>query len=222
MLSRASRRRIDAAAGTRGPSTTWRCRRLAATFKGRLDADTRAAVPGLTLTGSMTGARRRRPAQRTGSAGGITGRLSGNLSLAAQGSGRGAADPQRAGTITATIAERHAAAPRHGAPIVLAFGKPSGAPAEGAGTAFTTLGGTFALASSTLRSDNLSLRSPDVDSDGHGTLRIESGAVDARADVSLSPELTAQAGTDLRRYAQQDGRVIVPATVGGTLAVRPS
>jgi hypothetical protein len=56
-----------------------------------------------------------------------------------------------------------------------------------------------------------------VDSDGRGTLAIDSGAVDARADVSLSPELTAQAGTDLRRYAQQDGRVILPATVSGTL-----
>jgi hypothetical protein len=35
--------------------------------------------------------------------------------------------------------------------------------------------------------------------------------------VILSRDLTAQAGSDLRRYAQQDGRVIVPATVGGTL-----
>jgi hypothetical protein len=34
----------------------------------------------------------------------------------------------------------------------------------------------------------------------------------------LSQDLTAQAGIDLRRYAQQDGRVIVPASVGGTLA----
>jgi hypothetical protein len=35
--------------------------------------------------------------------------------------------------------------------------------------------------------------------------------------VRLSPELTAQAGTDLRRYAQEGGRVVVPATVSGTL-----
>ena len=42
-----------------------------------------------------------------------------------------------------------------------------------------------------------------------------------RADLSLSPELTAQAGTDLRRYAQENGRIILPATVSGTLD-RPS
>ena len=39
-----------------------------------------------------------------------------------------------------------------------------------------------------------------------------------RADVRLSRELTAQAGTDLRRYAQEDGRVVVPATISGTIA----
>jgi hypothetical protein len=38
------------------------------------------------------------------------------------------------------------------------------------------------------------------------------------ANVILSRELTAQAGTDLRRYAQQDGRIVLPATIGGTLA----
>jgi hypothetical protein len=50
-----------------------------------------------------------------------------------------------------------------------------------------------------------------------GSLRLATGAVDARADVVLSKELTAQAGTDLRRYAQEDGRVVVPASIGGTL-----
>jgi hypothetical protein len=88
---------------------------------------------------------------------------------------------------------------------------------EGSGTAFETLGGRFSLSSGTLRSENLALRSRDVDTDGRGTLTVDTGAVDARADVTLSKDLTAQAGTDLRRYAQQDGRVVVPAVVGGTL-----
>ena len=50
-----------------------------------------------------------------------------------------------------------------------------------------------------------------------GRLHVETSAVDAAADVELSKELTAQSGTDLRRYAQEDGRVIVPATIHGTL-----
>ena len=35
--------------------------------------------------------------------------------------------------------------------------------------------------------------------------------------MSCSRELTAQAGVDLRRYAQEDGRVIIPTTISGTL-----
>ena len=47
--------------------------------------------------------------------------------------------------------------------------------------------------------------------------RLSTGALEAHGDVALSKDLTAQAGTDLRRYAQQDGRVVVPANVGGTI-----
>jgi hypothetical protein len=101
--------------------------------------------------------------------------------------------------------------------VVLAFGKPSGGPAEGSGTAFKRLAGTFALSNGTLKTENLSLESRDFDTAGRGSLGLDSGAVEARADIVLSPELTAQAGSDLRRYALQDGRVIVPATVAGTL-----
>ena len=194
---------------------------FAGAFKGRLDADTREAVPGLKLTGSMRGIDVADLLKRTGSAGGVTGRLSGSMSLAAQGTDGAQLTRSAHGTIAATVANGTLPHLDMVRTVVLAFGKPAPGGATGSGTAFTSLGGTFALAASTLRSDNLSLRSPDVDSDGRGTLAIETGAVDARADLSLSPALTAQAGTDLRRYAQQDGRVILPATVGGTLN-RPS
>src|SRR3982750_3692163 len=104
------------------------------------------------------------------------------------------------------------------APVLPRVGKPSNDAPAGSGTAFDTLSGTFALASATLRTDNLTLRSRDVDTNGRGMLNVDSGSVDARTDVILSRDLTAQAGSDLRRYAQQDGRVIVPAPVGGALA----
>jgi hypothetical protein len=39
-----------------------------------------------------------------------------------------------------------------------------------------------------------------------------------RAQVMFSSELTAQSGTDLRRYAQEDGRIVLPAVIGGTVA----
>ena len=189
-------------------------------FKGRLDADTRAAAPVLVLKGTLTDLDVADLLKRTGSAGGITGRLSGPLLFTAQGKDGAALLGTARGTMTATV--RNGTLPHLDMvrAVVLAFGKPA-ADDKGSGTAFDTLGGTFTLSSGTLRSDDLTLRSRDVDSTGRGTLTIDTGAVGARADVVLSPELTAQAGTDLRRYAQEDGRIVVPATVSGTLD-RPS
>jgi AsmA-like C-terminal region len=189
-------------------------------FKGRLDADTRAAAPLLRLNGTLADLDVADLLKRTGSAGGITGRLSGPVALTAQGNSGDALLGTARGTMTATVKNGNLPHLDMVRTVVLAFGKPAG-DAKGSGTAFDTLGGTFTLSSGTLRSDNLSLRSRDVDSDGRGTLAIESGQVSARADVVLSPQLTAQAGTDLRRYAEEDGRVVVPATVSGTLG-RPS
>jgi hypothetical protein len=102
--------------------------------------------------------------------------------------------------------------------IVLAFGKPSGAPPPGSGSGFSRLGGAFDLARGTLTSNNLALASRDFDLTGRMTMTVPNGVLDARADVTLSEELTRQAGTDLRRYAQEGGRVVLPARITGTLA----
>lgn len=186
-------------------------------FKGRLDAHTGRAEPQMQLAGTIADLDVAALLARSGSAGGVTGRLGGTLSLAAAGTNGASLLRNAKGTITATVTQ--GSIPRLDLirTLVLAFGKPSGAPAQGSGTAFERLGGTFALADGTISSGNLSLAARDFDANGGVRLAVESGAVEARADVVLSPELTAQAGTDLRRYAQEDGRVIVPATVSGTL-----
>jgi hypothetical protein len=186
-------------------------------FHGRLGVDTGGATPSLRLNGQLAGLDVAQVLNGSGSPGGLTGRLGGSLAL--QGDGADAATLLRTsrGTIAAIVADGalpHLDMIRQ---VVLAFGKPSGAPPEGAGTSFQTLGGTFVLASAALTSDTLALKSRDADVDGRGSLRLDSGAVNVRADVVLSPELTAQSGTDLRRYAQENGRVTVPAAVSGTL-----
>ena len=187
------------------------------TFKGRLDVDTHGGTPALRLTGNIAGLDVRSLLKGSGSPGGITGRLGGTVSIAATGTDGAALMRTARGTINAVLSDGTLPRLDLVRTVVLAFGKPTGAPAEGAGTAFERLGGTFALSNGTLRTESLALASRDFDAAGRGSLAIESGAVDARAEVVLSPELTAQAGTDLRRYAQEDGRVRVPATVTGTL-----
>jgi hypothetical protein len=152
-----------------------------------------------------------------GTAGGLTGTLGGSVTLSATGADAATVLQTARGTIAAAILNgtiEHLDLVRT---VVLAFGKPSGVPPQGSGSAFTRLGGTFALANRTLTSTDLSLASRDFDVNGRSTFRFPTGAIEARGDVVLSRELTAQAGTDLRRYAQEDGRVIVPAIVAGTI-----
>jgi hypothetical protein len=186
-------------------------------FKGTLDVDTRREIPQLRLSGRVDNLDVAPLMKANGSAGGVTGTLAGSVTLSASGTDAATVLQTAHGTIAAAIANgtiEHLDLVRT---VVLAFGKPSGVPPEGSGSAFTRLSGTFALANRTVTSDNLSLASRDFTVSGRTTLQLSSGALEATGDVALSPELTAQAGTDLRRYAQQDGRVIVPAIVGGTL-----
>lgn len=186
-------------------------------FKGQLDADTRGTVPQLHLGGRIDGLDVATLMKASGVAGGITGTLGGTVNLTASGTEASTVLQTAHGTIAAAITNgtiEHLDLVRT---IVLAFGKPSGVPPEGSGSAFTRVGGTFALARQTLTSNDLSLASRDFDVNGRSTFQLSTGALDARGDVALSRELTAQTGTDLRRYAQQDGRVVVPATVAGTI-----
>ena len=190
-------------------------------FAGTLRADTRPALPVLSLTGSLAGVDVAELLKLTGSAGGVTGRLDATLALTGAGIDSATLLRSANGTIEATV--NKGSMPRLDLirTVVLAFGKPSGVAPEGSGTAFERMAGRFALSRGTLRSEDLRFRARDFDAAGRGSLVIDTGAVDGRADVVLSRELTEQAGTDLRRYAQQDGRVVVPATVGGTLT-RPT
>jgi uncharacterized protein involved in outer membrane biogenesis len=191
------------------------------TFSGRLDADTSTAVPSLVLKGRVQGLDVPALLKASGSPGGITGRLGGTVALTAAAADFDTLLRSARGRIDAAVTDGSIPGLDMVRTIVLAFGKPSGAPPAGSGSAFSRLGGDFTLSGGTLTSETLALTSRDFDMAGRGSLQLFSGQVSARADVILSQELTTQAGTDLRRYAQEDGRVVVPATIGGTLE-RPS
>jgi hypothetical protein len=187
------------------------------TFAGAIEAGTSGEVPQLRMSGTIAGLDVAEVLKAASSQGGITGRLGGTVSLAASGTETERLLRTARGSIVAAITDGTMPRMDIVRPIVLAFGKPSGAPPAGSGSAFSRLGGTFRMASGTVVSDDLTMNARDFDLAGGGTLQLTSGALTGRADVALSPELSAQAGVDLRRYAQGDGRVVVPATFGGTL-----
>lgn len=191
-------------------------------FDGRYDGELRImpsrTVPGLALIGRVEAMDVAVILRETAGSEAMSGRLSGTLSI----TGRGASSAEMLnaarGTARITITDGAIPGLDMVRSIVLAFGRPSGVPAPGSGSAFTRLAGTFTLDDQTLRSSDLTFASRDFDMAGNTVVTLPSGALTMRADVVLSRELTAQAGTDLRRYAQEDGRVVVPAVITGTLA----
>ena len=100
--------------------------------------------------------------------------------------------------------------------VVLFFGRPA-PDAEDATDRFDRLDITFSLANRVLLAQMLSLRSADADMVGTGSLNLKTDALDGRVDVMLSEQLSAQAGTDLYRYTREGNRVVLPASIGGTL-----
>ncbi len=91
------------------------------------------------------------------------------------------------------------------------------APAAPSGEAFSRLGATFAVASGLARTEDLRFESPDVQLSASGAVRLDGRAVDLAGPLQLSDALSRQAGRDLVRYTQQDGRVTVPITVEGPI-----
>ncbi len=76
----------------------------------------------------------------------------------------------------------------------------------------------FSLARQVFRADAFSMRAPDSDLVGTAALTIPTKALEGRLDLSLSEALSAQAGTDLLRYTREGKRIVLPASLGGTLA----
>ena len=101
--------------------------------------------------------------------------------------------------------------------VIRFFGRPTTEEPAG-GERFDELAGNFALANGVVRSDNLTLRAADFDVFARGTLTLDTKALDGRADLALSEALSAQAGRDLYRYTRAGTRVVLPATIGGTVA----
>jgi hypothetical protein len=100
--------------------------------------------------------------------------------------------------------------------VVVFFGRPA-ADARTGSDRFDRFDAAFSLAQQVVRATAVALHAPDADLVGTGSLVLPTKALDGRADVSLSEALSQEAGRDLYRYTREGNRVVLPATVGGTL-----
>jgi uncharacterized protein involved in outer membrane biogenesis len=177
-----------------------------------------ASEPRYEWRGTMEGLDVPQVAAYAGAPGSITGRLAGSVNLVAPG-----ADPLEAmrrarGSARVAIADGKVPGLQIVRTVVLAFGKPSGAPPEGSGEAFTRVTATLAVSGQQVSTRDLTFNSRDFDMTGEGSLSLASQAIDFRTDVVLSRELSAQAGRDLYRLARDGERIVLPARITGTVA----
>lgn len=83
---------------------------------------------------------------------------------------------------------------------------------------FSRLSATLSLANGLIRTDDLTMRSTDVDLMGAGTVSVANMMTKLDGRVQLSEELSKKGGTDLYRYAQEGGRVTLPVQVSGPIS----
>jgi uncharacterized protein involved in outer membrane biogenesis len=153
-----------------------------------------------------------------GAAGTVTGRLSGAGTFMGSGSDFAQLLHGLRGTASATITDGSIRRLNLVRTVILFFGRP--APDAGESTdRFERLDADFLLTSRVVRAHAFTLNSADADMVGEGTLNLDTDALDGRVDVTLSEALSMQAGTDLYRYAHEGKRVVLPAAIGGTLAM---
>jgi len=184
-------------------------------FQGALDVDS-----GETLRATVRAQISDLDVAQLAAFGGVPDTISGRLSGTGTFSGRGATTSD---AIAASAGEGNATITRGAVKrlglvrtVVLFFGRP--APGVSASTDnFDRIDASFALARQVITASALSLHSPDLDLVAQGRLTIPSKALDGHADLSLSEALSAQAGTDLIRFTRDGNRVLLPATISGSL-----
>jgi uncharacterized protein involved in outer membrane biogenesis len=81
---------------------------------------------------------------------------------------------------------------------------------------FSRLGATLSLGGASASTKDLRFESKDLLVDAAGTFRLDGTDIDLTGRVQLSDELSQQAGRDLARYTADEGRVTLPAAIGGS------
>ncbi len=147
----------------------------------------------------------------------ISGTLTGAGTFSGSGADVAAVLKSARGTGTATITDGAIKRLNLLRTVVLFFGRPAPETADGTDR-FERMDASFSLADQIFRAEAFSMRSRDADIVGTGTLNEDTQALDGTLDLSLSEELSKQAGTDLVRYTREGNRVVLPAKIGGTVA----
>jgi uncharacterized protein involved in outer membrane biogenesis len=178
-------------------------------------------VPAFRLNATLAGIDMAAATAFAGSPDTITGRLSGKLNLTGRGMTASSVLNATRGTARVDIVDgvvRNLGLIRS---VVVATSGRGGSAGAGGGARdepFKKLGATLTVAGGTASTEDLRFESKDLLLAAAGTVRPDGSSINLRGQVQLSDELSKQAGRDLVRYTQQEGRVTLPATITGSAA----
>jgi uncharacterized protein involved in outer membrane biogenesis len=192
-------------------------------FGGRYEGSlalTLGEVPDFRLRAKLTSIDMAAATRFAGSPNTMTGRLSGDIDVTGRGLDAGRVAKSARGTVRMNITDGVVKNLGLLQAVVLATSMRSGALSQGSGSRdepFTRLGGTLTLSNGEGTTENLQFESKDVSLGAAGAVRLDGTAVDLKGRAQLSEALSKQAGSDLVRYTQEQGRVTLPATIGGSV-----
>jgi uncharacterized protein involved in outer membrane biogenesis len=150
----------------------------------------------------------------------MTGRLSGDIDVTGRGLDASRVAKSARGTVRMDVTNGVVKNLGLIQAVVVATSMRSGASSQSSGSRdepFTHLGGTLTLANGEGTTQNLQFESKDVSLGATGAVRLDGTVVDLKGRAQLSEALSQQAGSDLLRYTQEQGRVTLPATIGGSV-----
>lgn len=156
-----------------------------------------------------------------GSPGTISGRLSGRLEAA--GRGADATEITRSATGSSRIDIVDGVVKNLGlvSAVVAATSMRAGAMNSLGGASkdepFSRLGATLAIGGGSVTTSDLRFEGKNVSLAAQGAVHLLASTVDLKGNIQLSDALSQQAGRDLVRYTQDQGRVTLPATVDGPI-----
>jgi uncharacterized protein involved in outer membrane biogenesis len=189
-------------------------------YEGTLAVNVAGDAPAFRWRAALTGIDVAAATTFAGSPNTVSGRLSGKIDLMGRGADAATALKTARGTARVDIVDgviKKLGLVRH---IVIATSMRDGAATQatsGGSTdePFTRLGATLAIANGAATTSDLRFESKDLLLNATGSVRLDATAVNLAGNVQLSEELSKQSGNDLQRYAGQQGRVTLPATISG-------
>jgi uncharacterized protein involved in outer membrane biogenesis len=177
------------------------------------------ATPDFHLKATLTNVDVAAATRFAGSPDTITGRLSGQIDLTGRGTSAPAVLQTARGRARVDITNGTVKNLGLVQTVVVATSMRSGAANQMADRSrdepFSRLGATLTVAGGSASTQDLQLESKDLLLAAAGAVRLDGRAVNLVGRVQLSDALSQQAGRDLVRYTQEQGRVTLPATITG-------